>query len=306
MKSITRRKFLGTAAASTVGSAILSADEAGPNWIDAHVHVWPGDRDEYPVSENFKDRKIKPPAFPPSELFAHQKGTGVHRTVLVQMSFYEFDNSYMLDVMEKYPGRFGGIGIVDRSKSDVAEEMKSLGEKKVRGFRLYASSERVKGWDADAGMETMWKTGAEEGLAICCLTDPGALPTVHKWCEKHRDTPVVIDHFARNGVKGEIRQEELDRLLALADFPNTHLKVSAFYALGKKAPPYTDLGDMVRQVRDAFGSERCMWGSDCPYQVQGEHTYAASLSMITEKLGFLSAEDQENILKNTADKLFFA
>jgi predicted TIM-barrel fold metal-dependent hydrolase len=49
-----------------------------------------------------------------------------------------------------------------------------------------------------------------------------------------------------------------------------------------------------------------MWGSDCPYQVQGDHTYEASLTLITEKLDFLSDADKENILKNTADKLFFA
>jgi len=297
---------MATTAASAVGSAFVSADESGKNWIDSHVHVWTDDKEAYPISPNFKDREMKPPTFYPSELFAHQRGTGVHRTVLVQMSFYEFDNSYMLDVMEEHPGRFGGIGIVDHSKSDVGAKMKALGKKDVRGFRLYAFSDRVKKWGESEGMETMWKAGADEGLAICCLTDPGALPTIRKWCEKYKDTPVVIDHFARNGMKGEVIQEELDRLLALADFPNTYVKVSAYYAFGEKSPPYTDLGDMIHQVRNAFGSERLMWGSDCPYQVQGDHTYEASLTLITEKSDFLSDADKENILKNTADKLFFA
>lgn len=306
MKTMTRRNFMATTAATAAGSAFVSADEAGKNWIDSHVHVWTDDKEKYPLAPKFRDRAVKPPTFLPEELFRHQKGTGVHRTVFVQMSFYQFDNSYMLDVMEKYPGRFGGIGIVDHTKSDVGEKMKSLGDKNVRGFRVYAFSDRMKDWDESEGMETMWKTGADEGLAICCLTDPSALPTIQKWCEKYRETPVVIDHFARNGMKGEVDQEELDRLLALADFPNTYVKVSAYYAFGKKTPPYTDLGDMIRQVRDAFGSERLMWGSDCPYQVQGEHTYEASLALITEKVDFLSADDKENILKNTADRLFFS
>ena len=51
-------------------------------------------------------------------------------------------------------------------------------------------------------------------------------------------------------MRGEVDQGELDRLLGLAKFANTYVKVSAYYALGKKAPPYTDLGPMFRQVRD--------------------------------------------------------
>ena len=140
---------------------------------------------------------------------------------------------------------------------------------------------------------------------MCCLTDPAALPVVHRMTENFPDTPVVVDHFARIGMRGTVDQAELDQLLALADFPNVHLKVSAYYALGKKAPPYTDLAPMFRQVRDAFGSERLMWGSDCPYQVQGDHSYEASLALVTEKLDFLSDAEKTDILRNTAETLFF-
>lgn len=287
-----------------LAGTLCKADDAETDWIDAHVHVWPEKTDRYPMSENFSGREKKPVSFTPEELFAQQKGTGVTRTVLIQMSFYEFDNRYMTDVMTAHPGRFGGVGIVDHTKEGVAGEMKRLKEKGVRGFRLYAFPDRVKDWQKSEGIQKMWKTGADENLSMCCLTDPDALPVVHEMCEAYPDTRVVIDHFARLGMRGEIEGEKVNRLLALADFPNTYVKTSAFYALGKKQPPYEDLIPLIQKVKGAFGAERLMWGSDCPYQVQPPHTYEASVDLM-KKLDFLSEEELEYMMRKTAEKLFF-
>ena len=49
-----------------------------------------------------------------------------------------------------------------------------------------------------------------------------------------------------------------------------------------------------------------MWASDCPYQVQGEHTYAASVGLVQDKIDFLSAEEKNDLMKNTAEKVFFS
>jgi len=230
----------------------------------------------------------------------------VTRTVLIQMSFYQYDNSYMLDVIQSDPDRYRGVGIVDESVAGVGRRMKELGGKGVRGFRLYAFPDRTKDWADSTGIQEMWKVGGEEGLAMCCLTDPVSLPVIRTMCEKYPDTTVVIDHFARIGAKGTIDPGELDQLLALAAFKNVYVKTSAFYALGLKTPPYTDLVPMIRRLRDAYGSGRLMWGSDCPYQVQGEHTYAASVALVQEKLDFLSTEEKRNIMKVTAEKVFFS
>ncbi len=306
MNSFTRRSFLTTSGATAVSTAFLAkADEISEGWIDAHVHVWTKDRGAYPISENFSEKEMSPPHFPPATLFAEQEGTGVTRTVLIQMSFYEFDNSYMTDQIAAFPERFRGVGIVDHDEAGVAGKMVELKEKGVRGFRLYAFPDRVAKWEGSKGIQTMWKTGADEGLAMCCLTDPAALPVVHKMCQKYPGTTTVIDHFARIGMRGEVDQEELDQLLALADFENVFVKTSAFYALGEKTPPYFDLAPMFKQVRDAFGSERLMWGSDCPYQVQDAHTYEASVGLVVEGLDFLSDKEKSDIMRNTAEKVFF-
>ena len=112
--------------------------------------------------------------------------------------------------------------------------------------------------------------------------------------------------LARIGADGEIRDADVRLLCGLARHRNVNVKVSAFYALGRKAAPYTDLAPLIRRVFEDFGPRRLMWASDCPFQVQDGHTYAASLALVREKLPFLSDEDREWLLEKTAHSIFFA
>lgn len=308
-----RRQFLattgGTAAALAVSSCGNDDDEsAGPtgDFIDAHVHVWTPDTTKYPLAEGFDQSSMQPPSFTPEELFAECKPHGVSRIVLIQMSFYKHDNSYMVDMMKAHPGVFGGVAIVDENEPGVMDRMNVLKADGVRGFRLYANKENASKWQDSDGMLEMWANGAGEGLAMCLLADPDALPSAISMCERFPETPVVVDHFARIGMRGEVDQAELDQLLKLADFKHTYVKVSAFYALGSKVAPYYDLRDMIQQLRDAYGAERLMWATDCPYQVQNGHTYEASIALIRDHCDFLSADEKSAILKGTAEKVFFS
>jgi predicted TIM-barrel fold metal-dependent hydrolase len=84
------------------------------------------------------------------------------------------------------------------------------------------------------------------------------------------------------------------------------VKTSAFYALGKKKAPYTDMGPLIHRLRDAYGAHRLMWASDCPFQVQEGHTYANSIALIRDRLDFLTPEDKSWMLRKTAEKVFFS
>jgi predicted TIM-barrel fold metal-dependent hydrolase len=106
-------------------------------------------------------------------------------------------------------------------------------------------------------------------------------------------------------MKGPVKPTDLDNLRRLAEFPHTHVKTSAFYALGKKQAPYTDMAPLIRSLRDAFGAQRLMWASDCPFQVQDGHTYANSIALIRDRLDFLTPEDKSCMLRKTAEKVFF-
>lgn len=274
--------------------------------IDAHVHVWTPDTKAYPLAPGWTAADMQPPSFTPEQLFTHAKPMGVRRVVLIQMSFYGFDNSYMLDSMHRFPGTFSGVAIVDENAADVREAVRKLHHQGVRGFRIYPGKRPIDEWVGSRGMGSLWDEAGKHRMAIGALINPEALSAIDRMCGQHPQTPVVIDHFARIGMDGAVRQPQLDQLLRLARHPQTHVKISAFYALGKKQAPYTDLAPMIRQLRDAFGAERLMWASDCPYQVQQGHTYRASVELVRDRLDFLSNAERRWLLRGTAEKVFFS
>lgn len=309
--AVSRRQFvrgvagLGACAlASSVSRAGSPSDRPGSD-IDAHVHVWTSDTGRYPLKPGVTKDRMALPSFTPEELLAHAKPCGVGRVVLIQMSYYGNDNSYMLDAMERFPGVFSGVAVIDETDQP-REKMLALAARGVRGFRLRPQSATGEDWLDSPAMAAMWKCGADRGLAMCLLVDPQHLPAIDRMAGKYPATPVVIDHFARIGADGEIRPHDVDALCRTARNQNVHVKLSAFYALGGKQAPYLDLAPMIRRLLDAYGRERLMWASDCPFQVMKGHTYADSVALVRNRLDFLSDRDQEWLLRKTAAGLFFA
>ena len=323
-RRVSRRAWLraaavgaGGLAASTSFSQLLAQDKDKDKpeavaktpvtgLIDAHVHVWTSDIEHFPLAASYKVEDMQPPSFTPEELWALAKPCGVERVVLIQMSFYGFDNSYMLDAMKRFPGKFSGVAVIDGEAAKPEDTMRALAKQGVRGFRIHPGKQKVDAWLGSPGMAAMWKCGAEENLAMCPLIGPEALPALERMCGQFPKTPVVIDHFARIGGDGLIRDVDVEQLGRLAKFERTHVKASAFYAFGRKKAPYLDLGSMIRRLRDAYGAERLMWATDCPYQIQKRHTYSGSVELIRDKLDFLSVSDKEWMLRKTAEKVFFA
>ncbi len=306
-----RRRFL-QAAAVTAGSGVLAAGAAAQppepktGWIDAHVHVWTPDTERYRLAPGFQTADMQPPSFTDEELLAHCQPEGVDRVVLIQMVFYGIDNRYMLDVIAARPQTFVGVGIVDPYADGVAQTLKDLVRQGVRGLRIHPADNEAQGWIRDEAMLNLWRTAREQGVAICPLINPVDLPHVDAMCAKLPGLTVVVDHFARIGLDGNVTAAQLEALCKLARYPDVYVKTSAFYALGQRRAPHLDLAPLIRRVVDAFGPQRLMWGSDCPYQVQEGHTYRDSIALIRDRLDFLSAGDREAILKGTAESVFFA
>jgi predicted TIM-barrel fold metal-dependent hydrolase len=300
-----RRHFLTQASLASLASCTtLSSNSKG--YIDAHSHIWTPDTQSYPLAADFKKSDMKPASFTPEQLFTHCKPEGVTRIVLIQMSYYNTDNRYMLDMIAAHPGVFSGVAIVDESQPNVAATMKALKRKGVRGFRINPGSRKADEWLGSEGMAAMWKAAAELDMAICPLINPEVLPLIDKMCERFPDTTVVIDHFARLGMAGSIKESQLHDLCRLARFEDVHVKTSAFYALGEKKAPYLDLGPMIKRLRDAYGAKRLMWASDCPFQVDPGHNYHDSIALIHDRLDFLTDEDKSWMLRKTAERVFFS
>lgn len=297
----------GMVVAMQAQPSLANADSDGA-WIDAHSHIWSPDVEHYPLVGGLTAKDLDPPSFTDEALMKIAGPEGVGRVVLIQHSIYHlFDNSYLVDAVKRHPKRFRVVGMVDDHQPNAGAAMKKLLPLGVTGFRItpFIRKEKQEQWLETPGMREMWKTGGETRQAMCCLINADDLPRVDKMCEAFPDTPVVIDHFARIGVDGQIRKADVESLVKLARHKHTAVKISAYYALGKKEPPHSELVPMIERLFDAFGPQRLMWASDSPYQLQGVNNYKASISLVRDHLPFASEDDKRWLLRGTAERVFF-
>jgi len=310
--AFSRRGFLGRAAVAA--GAVLSRqvdpkqthamNTDDEHFIDAHVHVYPAENPRYPLRPGARRDQLPLPSFTPEELLAHAKPCGVRRFVLIQYSLYGVDNSYILDMLKQQPKVFSVVGMINAHEKP-RDTIRDLARRGVRGLRVTGTGPDPDRWLRDESLSAVWRMAGDEGLAICLLIDPAFLPAVSALCRKFPHTRVVIDHFARIGTDGQFHQAHLDNLCGLASHQQVRVKVSAFYALGKKEPPYLDLAPMIRRLLESFGADRLMWGSDSPFQVLGKHTYRDSVELLRTRLDFLTPDDRRRLLRTTAEATFF-
>jgi L-fuconolactonase len=77
---------------------------------------------------------------------------------------------------------------------------------------------------------------------------------------------------------------DLPKLLALAAYPNVRVKVSGACTMSLAGYPYDDIWDPVLRVLDAFGVDRCMWGTDWTRTI-GMLTYAQGVRRFWRRRG---------------------
>lgn len=229
----TRREVVKAGAMALGIASITSSSHAEEQnrWIDAHSHIWPAETDKFSLASGLTKKDLNPPSFTDDELMAIARPEGVERVVLIQHSVYHlFDNSYLLDAVKRHPGTFRVVGMVDDHKAGAGEEMKRLLPLGVTGFRItpLIRKEQPEKWLETDGMRQMWKAAAITKQSMCCLINPDQLSGVDAMCEQNPETPVVIDHFARIGVDGQMRDDDVAKLVRLARHKNTYVKVSAF------------------------------------------------------------------------------
>jgi len=86
-------------------------------------------------------------------------------------------------------------------------------------------------------------------------------------------------------------------VLALAKQPNVAIKISGACTLSHEPFPYKDIWDPVGRVIDAFGIDRCMWGTDWTRAVKFL-TYAQDVDAfrVTERI---SHSDRAKLIGGT-------
>jgi L-fuconolactonase len=110
------------------------------------------------------------------------------------------------------------------------------------------------------------------------------------------DVDVIIDHMA-DGIDGDANN--FQRLLSLARYPQVYLKIGHISVNSSQDYPWRDTHDLVKQVSQAYGVQRIMWGSDWPLCLN-RLAYAQAISVVRDEMDFFSKEDLEWIFGRSA------
>ena len=98
-----------------------------------------------------------------------------------------------------------------------------------------------------------------------------------------------------SGVVPDFVPEAIAQSAALAKYPNVSVKLSSVPLISLKSYPFRDTFAHIRRLFDAYGPQRCHWGTDVTNSL-ARATYRQRVTQFTEELTFLSEDDKDWIM----------
>jgi predicted TIM-barrel fold metal-dependent hydrolase len=206
-------------------------------------------------------RAYTPPEASVAQLKAMHARLGVTRAVLVQPSFYGFDNSCMMDALAQLGNSARAVAVVPLTISDAA--LRDMDAKGVRGVRLNLESAGNRDPKAARDMLTAYeKKVAPLNWHIQIYA---AISVIQQSVTTIADmkVPVVIDHYGQpNAAEGYSRG--MAALVDLVHARRAYVKLSAPYRISKAVPDYKDVKALA-QTLIYNARDRMLWASDWPH-----------------------------------------
>jgi predicted TIM-barrel fold metal-dependent hydrolase len=219
---------------------------------------------------------------------------------------YRYDASYAIEVHNRHPGRFALIKPVDPSDPGVAETIAEWKHQPGAVAIRIMMRAGVSTDPADPGINRVLSAAGQHGLPVNLLAY-GRLDTqVAPLAARHPNTRLVIDHL---GLQQPFEPPappapwaDLPKLLDLARHENVAVKITGACTLSHEPFPYPDIWDPLARIFDAFGFDRCMWGTDWTRAV-GLLTYRQGVDALrmTERL---SAGERERLMGGTITRIY--
>ena len=240
------------------------------------------------------------------QMVAAMDAVGVDGAVLVSpFSMYGYDASYALDVYAKHPGKFGLVKPVDPSDSAVADTIAAWAATKgTVGIRVMMR-DNVSTDPADPGLNRVLAAAAQHSLPVNLLCW-GRLEQAAQMAARNPNTMLVIDHLGLQQPfeppAPPLPWADLPKVLALAVHDNIVIKISGACTLSHEKFPYNDIWDPLGRIFDAFGFDRCLWGTDWTRAV-GLLTYEQGVEAfrVTDRL---SDSDRAALMGGTLSKVY--
>lgn len=272
---VSRRQFGDLTTASLIGALFSRAEAAGPlvdmpaGAIDVHNHIV-GPVSKYPMAAN---RTYTPPEASVAQLRALRTQMGVARNVVVQPSFYDFDNRCLVDALAALGTSARGVAVVRLDVSNA--ELRQLASLGVTGVRINLATFGIR--DPKAAADAVHALAPRLAALNWHIQINTGLPVIDGLASMIADAkvPVVFDHIGNAEAELGLNQKGFGALVELVGAGNTYVKLSAPYMLSKVAD-WADVAPLAKALI-AARPDRMLWGTNWPHPGGGR----GDISLIT-------------------------
>ncbi len=273
--------------------------------IDAHQHFW--QRGRFKGDAWLDEPKHKPisGSFLPEDLAPLLHWHGIAGSVFVQTQHDVEENRWVLDLAKKHPFILGVVGWVDLAGPKCEEQLLEFKDNpKFVGIRHITQGEADDDFIVRDDVVRGLKVLEKHKVPFDLLFYVKHLKHAATLAKKLPTLPMVIDHLAKPRIKDHVTEGWIENLKAASKFPNVYCKLSGMVTEADwKTWKPADLKPYVDAALEAFGPDRCMYGSDWPVSLLAA-PYPNVYGALNELLGSLSASDRAKVFGGTAEKFY--
>src|SRR5262245_26931447 len=156
--------------------------------------------------------------FEPVEVLLHQMhANGVEKATLIQVRG-QFDNRYLMECVQRFPGRFSPMVIVDTDASNAPDILAQWVSQGAEGVR-FSPTTRSPGNDPLA----IWRKAADLGIPVSCLgsVDGFTSALFEQVVKEFPSLPIIIEHLCGIGRDEAPPYPIFRKILSLAQYRNT-------------------------------------------------------------------------------------
>ena len=155
------------------------------------------------------------------------------------------------------------------------------------------------------GARALWRTAADHGMVVNVVAGREHAGDIAALLHEFPDTTTVIEHSLSIQVADD-RAATLRDLVDLARYPNAVAEICDLPLLSQGPYPFDDAFPTILEIVNAFGPERCVWGSSFPVEFwMPKTTYREALEAIRTELPVTKAA-RDHIVGLTALRLWFS
>ena len=221
----------------------------------------------------------------------------VSAAVVTQEFIDGLQNTYLMQVQQRYPNRFFCFGMPELRKSGFVNEGIALVNQGFRGIKIPAARMPQQFLDNEMMQMLRYMEQHDVILGIELMDGDAQVAQMEEIIQEYPRLKVAIGHF------GMVTRPDWLSQIRLARHENVYIESGGItWLFNDEFYPFPSAIKAIKEAADAVGMEKLMWGSDYPRTITAI-TYKMSYDFVTKSTEL--TDDEKRLFLCDNAKQFF-